>query len=339
MIDSHEISVVVQGAFNKDITPNTIASIRKYLPKAEIILSVWEGTVLPKNLSVDKTVFNKDPGFCYYSDEKNPKKNNVNRQIVSTLSGLKATTRKYALKMRTDFILTGNNFLNYFDKYKKVNPKWQIFEKKLVACTFFARIPEISKTALHISDLLFFGLTSDILRLFDIPLMPKEYELCFTYSKDNKKKYEHTYTKYCPEQYIFCTCLKKCKMPFKMDNQYDLTKENTEQTYNYFANNFVFLSYGQYNVIPSAALMDMLIVYKDCYTFVKWKKIYKQYVDPDFVIAEKEDIILKRLLRLRSYYGIIKTLFTPVIPSSTRRKYRKIIQMKIFAYLVKKKII
>ena len=336
MIESSEISVIVQGAFSKDITPNTIASIRKYLPKAEIILSVWEGTVLPKNLSVDKTIFNKDPGFCYYSDEKNPKKNNVNRQIVSTLSGLKATTKKYTLKIRTDFILTGNNFLNYFDKYKKVNPKWQIFEKKLVACTFFARIPEISKTALHISDLLFFGLTSDILRLFDIPLMPKEYELCFTYSKDNKKKHEHTYTKYCPEQYIFCTFLKKCKMPFKMDNQYDLTKENTEQTYNYFANNFVFLSFGQYNVTPSPSLIDTGICYQDCYTFLKWQNLYKKYVDPNFVMEEKEDTIYKNLLKVKRYHKLSKVLTFAIVPAKKRRKTRKELSNKLAKHIILK---
>lgn len=315
MIDSHEISVVVQGAFNNDITPKTITSIRKYLPKAEIILSVWEGTVLPQNLCVDKTIFNKDPGFCYYSDEKNPKKNNVNRQIVSTLSGLNAASKKYALKIRTDFILTGNNFLNYFDKYKKVNPKWQIFEKKLIACSYFARIPEVSKTALHISDLIFFGLTKDILKLFDIPLMPKEYELCFIY-KQNR------HTKYCPEQYIFCECLKKCKMPFSMENSRVLTKENIEQTHNYFANNFVFLSFGQYNIVPTPALVDCGICYQDCYTLFKWQNLYKKYVDPNFVIEEKEDKVYKDLLRVKRYYKIAKILTMPIIHAKTRRKLR-----------------
>ena len=336
MIDSSEISVIIQGAFNNDITPKTISSIRKYLPKAEIILSVWEGTVLPQNLSVDKTIFNKDPGFCYYSDEKNPKKNNVNRQIVSTLSGLKAASKIYALKIRTDFILTGNNFLNYFGKYEKVNPKWQIFKKKLIACSYFARIPEISKTALHISDLLFFGLTEDILKLFDIPLMPKEYELCFSYSKDNKKKHRHIYTKYCPEQYIFCACLKKYNMPFKMDNQYDLTKDNMEQTYNYFANNFVFLSFGQCNVIPAPSLVDMGICYQDCYTFFKWQNLYKKYVDSDFIVEEKEDKVYNNLLKVKKYYNIAKLLTAIVIPSKTRRKARKKVCNKLCKRIILK---
>lgn len=333
MIDSSEISVVIQGAFNAAITHKTIASVRKYLPKAEIILSVWEGTALPKNLPVDKTVFNKDPGFCYYSDEKSPKKNNVNRQIVSTLAGLKIASKKYALKIRTDFVLTGKNFLNYFDKYKKVNPKWQLFEKKLISCSYFARIPEISKVSLHISDLLFFGLTKDVLKLFDIPLMPKEYELCFTYTN---KKYTHKYTKYCPEQYIFCACLKKNQMPFKMDNQYDLTKENTEQTHNYFANNFVFLSFGQYNVIPTSSLIDSGICYRDCYTFFKWQNLYKKYVEPDFIIEEKEDKIYQNLLKMKDCYNIAKLLTILIFPPAVRRKARRNLGNKLSRNIILK---
>ena len=327
MINSSEISVIIQGAFNATITPNTIASIRKYLPKAEIILSVWEGSELPEHLPVDKILFNKDPGFCYYSDEKKSKKNNVNRQIVSTVEGLKAATKKYALKIRTDFVLTGKNFLNYFDKYKKVNPQWQIFEKKLVACSFFARIPEVSRTALHISDLLFFGLTKDILNLFDIPLMPPEYEKCFTYKK-------HKHTKYCPEQYIFCACLAKNKMPFKMENQYNLTDKNIKQTHNYFANNFVFLPYGQYNVIPSPSLLDDGCCYRDCYTFFKWKNLYKKYVDADFVIEEKEDEIYKSLRKMKRYRSLALFLSSFIIVPTTRKRYRKNLYHKFFAHIL-----
>ena len=332
MIDSSEIAVIIQGAFDKLITPQAIASVRQYLPKAEIILSTWQGTALPEDLKVEKIILNEDPGFCFYSNIKGDKKNNVNRQIVSTCQGLKTTQRKYALKMRTDFILTGNNFLNYFDKYKKVNPKYQLFEKKLIACSFFARVPEESKTPLHISDLLFFGLTKDILKLFDIPLMPKQDEYCY-------KRGKFLHTRYVPEQYIFCACLNKYKMPFKMVNSRDINEDNIEQTHNYFANNFVFLSYSQYSVLPSAMLADISINYRDCYTLVKWKKIYKQYVDSDFVITEKEDPIQKQLIKMRKYYGLLKTLFSIIILPKIRRKYRKAVSRKIFIVMIKKGLV
>ena len=79
------MSVVVQGAIDKDYTSKCLASIRKYLPEAEIILSTWEGCDV-EGLDYDNLLLNKDPGT---SDliRKYPFEhpNNVNRQIVSTI--------------------------------------------------------------------------------------------------------------------------------------------------------------------------------------------------------------------------------------------------------------
>lgn len=41
MIDSADISVVVQGPVNYEQTKECLKSIRKFLPKSEIILSTW----------------------------------------------------------------------------------------------------------------------------------------------------------------------------------------------------------------------------------------------------------------------------------------------------------
>ena len=52
MIDSKDISVIVQGPINKKETPKCLKSIRKFLPEAEIILSTWQGTDI-SNLDYD----------------------------------------------------------------------------------------------------------------------------------------------------------------------------------------------------------------------------------------------------------------------------------------------
>lgn len=39
---SNDITVVVQGAIDRKLTPKCLKSIRKHLPDAEIILSTWE---------------------------------------------------------------------------------------------------------------------------------------------------------------------------------------------------------------------------------------------------------------------------------------------------------
>ena len=60
MINSNEISVIVQGAIDKTETPKCLKSIRKYLPDAEIILSTWEGSDL-NGLDYDVLVINQLP--------------------------------------------------------------------------------------------------------------------------------------------------------------------------------------------------------------------------------------------------------------------------------------
>ena len=153
-INSDEISVIVQGPVQKEYIKKTLSSIREYLPNAEIILSCWKGDLKKlseddlKNLSYDILVENEDPGGINYelgvlSMFKDGKLvSNVNRQIVSTINGLKKASKKYSLKFRSDMVLTGDNFLNYFDKYQKGSQEFKIFEKRIIIPTVYTRNPD-----------------------------------------------------------------------------------------------------------------------------------------------------------------------------------------------------
>lgn len=99
-IKFEEISIVVQGPVQPTITENALRSIREHLPGGEIILSTWEGTDC-SGLEYDLLVLNQDPGVLP------PAMLNTNRQIVSTVNGLKRVTRKYAVKFRTDNFIGG----------------------------------------------------------------------------------------------------------------------------------------------------------------------------------------------------------------------------------------
>ena len=85
MIDSKDISVIVQGSINKKETVKCLKSIKKILPKAEIILSTWEESdVTNLDNLYNILLLNKDPGASYYyKTETEIKYNNLNRQIVS----------------------------------------------------------------------------------------------------------------------------------------------------------------------------------------------------------------------------------------------------------------
>ena len=116
MINSKDISVVVQGPIRTDITSKCIKSIRQFLPDSEIILSTWKNEDISQ-LDYDKLVLCDDPGATLLCvKHKKQIYNNMNRQLVTVKEGLKLANRKYVLKLRTDLILTNANFLDFWNK-------------------------------------------------------------------------------------------------------------------------------------------------------------------------------------------------------------------------------
>ncbi|MEI0799713.1 WavE lipopolysaccharide synthesis family protein [Brachyspira intermedia] len=201
-INMEDITVIVQGTTleNNDVTPSKdyiikcIDSIKTHLPKSKIILSTWENEKINKDLEVDDIIFNKDPGFKPRGEEANSKQNNVNRQIVSTINGLKKVDTKYALKFRTDFYFTSSNFINYFNKFQQYDNKYKIVKNRILCCMFGTRKPIAKHYSLpfHVADFSTFGLTEDLINLYDIPLVTDEE---FDYFKIHR-----IYT----EKYVFC---------------------------------------------------------------------------------------------------------------------------------------
>lgn len=116
-ISTGEISVIVQGGIGK-LTEESLRSLVNALPGAEIILSTWKG-MDTGGLHYDKLVLSQDPG-AVYCDRVAGTLNNVNRQLVSTQAGLRAATRPYILKTRTDILFENAEFLSYFQKYDSV---------------------------------------------------------------------------------------------------------------------------------------------------------------------------------------------------------------------------
>ena len=110
MIDSKDVSVVVQGAVNNEYIAVVIDSIKKYLPKSEVVLSTWEGSNV-ENLKYDVLVLNEDPGsvnFYRAEDSELPGwidknlQHNLSRQIVSSRNGIEKANIKYVLKILTN---------------------------------------------------------------------------------------------------------------------------------------------------------------------------------------------------------------------------------------------
>jgi hypothetical protein len=291
MINTRDISFVIQGVLSKEITPKTITNIRKYFPKAEIVLSTYTGTDT-YGLDCDKIELVEDPGFFPSYDHLSClTKNNVNRQIKTTLAGLKAATRKYVFKIRTDFIISGRKFLSYFDKFPKYDIDYKVFNHKILSCVFFARNPrtksEFPPYLFHPSDIAFFGLREDLLNLFDIPFMTKEEALAF-------KMNGYNHNLYVPEQHIWVNCLRKNGYKINFDHQRDASGKNFEDTERYAVSNFIYLDWKQFNLIPPKHLVfsanNKELQFDDVITHIEWQRLYKQYIDNSFVVPKRDDL-------------------------------------------------
>lgn len=171
MIRSCDLSVVVQGAVVKkeNLTQKVCESIRKFLPNSEIILSTWRESDVSA-IDYDLLIENEDPGSMesfYHGHDSVPTVNNFNRQIVSSLNGIRSATRKYVMKLRSDSMLVGDVFLDLYNRYSDNESKVGCFEPRNAWGNF--------ENQLSLCDFWFIGRKEDLLKLWDIELYKNGY--------------------------------------------------------------------------------------------------------------------------------------------------------------------
>ena len=321
MIDTKEISVVVQGAIDKVETPITLKSIRKYLPNAEIILSTWENSDV-SGLDYDILVENQDPGTVLIDTYKSKEiYNNINRQLLSTQEGLKKVNRKYVLKLRSDLILTSDKFLNCFEKFQARSEEYNLFSHKVLIPMLFTRLNIklcCSKTRykipFHISDWWFFGLTTDIKKYFENTPLVEEPDFTNYFKKEENRgkcnPYGKISHKFAPEQYYALSAFGRNFEDIYMEDAADYSDDLIEKFRKCLLNNFVILDFKQSGIYLnkySFSKSEKLIgdQYIDLYNSYRFQKDYKEICDNDFVITEKpvlEDKKTYAKMRIYKHY-------------------------------------
>lgn len=282
-ISTHEFSVVLQGPVlgkpadtdEKQLTRRCIASIRQHLPGAEIIISTWKGEDA-SHLDFDKIVYNDDPGAITYNDhELNKVYNNNNRQIVSTLAGLKQATRKYAVKIRGDFYLENAGFIDYLNRYEQYGNQ-KLLSSRIVTLTYFFRNPEKVPLLYHISDLFQAASTADLLELWDIPLQPEpETTRAFDYTTqfaNDPYRYNQYKMRYASEQYIWFAFTRKKGLDLSLKYFCEVPWNLIGKSVQSIIDNFVILSPQQLGLcLPERLLHGE----KQLYTFRRWEQLYE----------------------------------------------------------------
>jgi hypothetical protein len=299
MINHSDITFVVQGGIDPSLTPLALQSIREYCPESKIVVSTWENSSIS---SLDDSQFSlvvsKDPGNAPRGEDPDSKPNNINRQIVSTYAGLRLVTTDYVVKFRSDFILNNTSFLRYFGRLNKFNSDYQIFSDRLLVCMFGTRKPigEHYSLPYHVSDFTVFGKTSDVKKLYDIPLVTDDE---FNYFRINPEIPRSTYAvnQYNAEQSIIINCLRAQGKIINCRFSTDVSNEISVESDKYLVNNFYPISFNKFGILP---LKDHLLPrnnmekYSDYYTEVEWLKLYKRYVDEEFnlPVLDQERLII-----------------------------------------------
>ena len=174
-VDSRKISVVIQGPLFRTLSPERnifacIASVKKHLPDAEIIVSTWKHEDISQ-VYADQIIVLDDPG-CLLDDAGN--QINTNRMLLSTLAGVQASKRPYVMKLRADHNLTSAALAVIGKPEATGSDDTKLFATPITLTTLYLRNPERMPMLFHVSDLVQFGTREAMIALWNQPLLNRE---------------------------------------------------------------------------------------------------------------------------------------------------------------------
>lgn len=304
MICDEEISIVVQGPIIKNgdnSTHNVLKSIRANFPHSEIILSSWIGEDA-KGLEYDHLVLSEIPPSLNLYEKHQC---NINRQIVSTVEGIKVASKKYLIKTRTNTLFENNHILTIFNNI----PTNSVFENYVLTIDLFTRDQYKSFVKSHHSgylhhpsDIFLIGLKKDICELFSCSLATKEKMI-------NKKGLGILI----PEQYLWMSLLIQKK---KLNNYKNtIVKHNPTACYN--SEKLIFENFKIYNSQTlGLKLEDRLLN-----GWMKESVVKEQYQ----LMLDKKSPLQKKIYYAKRaiYYCLIANRFWKKLNNSITKKRKK----------------
>ena len=310
MIASEDITFVVQGAIDKINTSLCLSSIKKHFKNSKIILSTWEGSDV-EGLDYDELILNKDPKGFKFSDKFY---DNTNRQIVSSINGLRSVKTKYACKVRSDIILLSNSFLKFFDKFSKRSNSYILYKKRVLTYIFSCKFKHLDEyTPFHVGDWIFFGLTEDLIKMYDISLIAEKDAAFYNgFPKSAPIRFYKNPQKYFPEQYICYKPLEKniCNIGFQ--NRFYNDENIINISNEFIANNYIILSNFQMPIYFAKKNRNEYCnldyeYFNNAIDYYDWLELYKKYCNKTFRYPKYKKKIYKKIIRIIYKNKHIKT--------------------------------
>ena len=298
MIHNRDITVVVQGpvqtwldrAQDEGITRKCLQSVRRYLPGSPIVLSTWEGQDLD-GLEFDELVISDDPGsnIIGYEADGEPMLENTNRQIVSTVAGLRKVGTGYAVKLRADNFLTGTGFLQLQQRFSQRADGMRLTaERVVVNNTFTRKYAKGYPVVFHTCDFFYFGLASDVLDMWDLGLLS---DFPYDSSRAGRRQYHGAPAPGIDVMQDLCVRFlnKHLSPPIELRNLHDRAGELAEQCRLFYANNLVIAAPEDIGLgMPSKFSGDARVAKRSSritfLQFVEWQRLYRRYCDPSVKI-------------------------------------------------------
>lgn len=311
MISSDQVSVVIQGAVGAELA-DSVRSVRQKLPKAEIILSTWEGSQIPQDLPLNVCVLSADPG-AKPAVKDGKISNNTNRQLVSTIAGLRKASRPYALKLRTDFQLRHTGFIDGYSTEDIRDNQYVLFKQKIVIPNYATRFPTPNTASypFHPSDLSLFGLTEDVITFFDVPKVDDpDWDWALRHASNIPWDVNTPLflPRYAPEQHFFINSLRGRGHDIDCEYYHDTRGKISEISRRYLVNNFIILNMQDYGISTTKASLAYAIM-KDihnCYSTNIYISEYRKWCDPHFPLTWRESIESRLMRRKHLHQKLIK---------------------------------
>ncbi|MCD9502674.1 LPS biosynthesis protein WavE [Photobacterium phosphoreum] len=300
-----QITVVVQGPVQnyqgrthheEGITQRCLDSIRTHLPGAKIILSTWPDQDL-SDLDYDQLIISQDPGqnhdgFCPV---------NYQRQILSTQAGLDAVTTPFAIKLRSDNFLEGNQFVAIQQQFAKAELNQQIFSEKVVVnSNLFRRSSHGHRVIMSPSDFFYYGRTTDLKLIWQQPEF-NQHDFSQQLIEQAQKVAGTPFVLEAEQTYcqIWLKNIAPNTTPL-LKHRFDVNQHDIIVWERFLASNII-IADPQTMGLGLRKISQRKVKRANEYSHIDWLKLYKKYCDNTITInidKDQRQLELRRLFKL-----------------------------------------
>lgn len=227
------------------------------------------------NLVADEIVVSQDPG-SFVQNSRTKAQHNVNRQIVSTMAGLRRVKTSSSVKIRSDLLVTGRGILRALNSEARAIKGDKTFswvKERLIVTNVTSVNPRTGlELPFHPCDWLYCGRTDDLLRLWDIPMFkePQWTEWFLERPKPLNFPLEDFFSRFQPESYIWSSFVAK-NIPLAFEHSSDVSGENLTLSDASFASNLLVLTRRQLSLrwLKPVPLYNLGFMY----SYASWRKL------------------------------------------------------------------